>query len=96
MSICSVVSKWMGFRCVYSYFFVTFYMPFGFLTIQGSGVPKGEGVGGSNTLPNSEGLAYRGGIWGFKHPPKFRSFDEVEPDYKLSGKCLVFLFQHPN
>ena len=29
-------------------------------------------------------------------PPKFRSFDKVEPDCKLSGKCLVFLFQHPN
>ena len=34
MSICSVVCKWMGFRCVYLYFFVTFYVPFGFLTIQ--------------------------------------------------------------
>jgi hypothetical protein len=34
---------------------------------------------------------------GFKHPlPKFRSFDKVEPDCKLSRKCLVFLFQHPN
>ena len=34
---------------------------------------------------------------GFKPPPpKFRSFDKVEPDCKLSGKCLVFLFQHPN
>jgi hypothetical protein len=29
-------------------------------------------------------------------PQKFRSFDKVEPDCKLSGKCLVFLFQHPN
>ena len=29
-------------------------------------------------------------------PPKFRRFDKVEPDCKLSGKCLVFLFQHPN
>ena len=29
-------------------------------------------------------------------PPKLRSFDKVEPDCKLSGKCLVFLFQHPN
>ena len=35
---------------------------------------------------------------GFKPPPppEFRSFDKVEPDWKLSGKCLVFLFQHPN
>jgi hypothetical protein len=34
---------------------------------------------------------------GFKHPPpKFRIFDRVEPGCKLSGKCLVFLFQHPN
>jgi hypothetical protein len=30
------------------------------------------------------------------HPAKFRSFDKVEPDWKLSGKCLVFLFQHPD
>ena len=29
-------------------------------------------------------------------PPKFRSFDKVEPDCKLSGKCLALLFQHPN
>ena len=29
-------------------------------------------------------------------PPKFRSFDKVEPDCKLSRKCLVFIFQHPN
>ena len=29
-------------------------------------------------------------------PPKFRRFDKVEPDCKLSGKCLGFLFQHPN
>ena len=28
--------------------------------------------------------------------PKFRSFDKVEPNCKLSGKCLVFLFEHPN
>ena len=33
---------------------------------------------------------------GSNPPPKFRSFDKVEPDCKLSGKCLVFLFQHPN
>ena len=30
------------------------------------------------------------------HPPKFRRFDKVEPDCKLSGKYFVFLFQHPN
>ena len=37
------------------------------------------------------------GFGGFNPPPpKFRSFDKVEPDCKLSGKCLVFLFQHPN
>ena len=29
-------------------------------------------------------------------PPKFRSFDKAAFDGKLSGKCLVFLFQHPN
>ena len=39
----------------------------------------------------------RGGVGVFKPPPpKFQSFDKVEPDCKLSGKCLVFLFQHPN
>ena len=33
----------------------------------------------------------------FKPPPReFRSFDKVKPDCKLSGKCSVFLFQHPN
>ena len=36
----------------------------------------------------------RGG--GFKPPPKFRSFDKAAFDCKLSRKCLVFLFQHPN
>ena len=29
-------------------------------------------------------------------PPKFRSFDKAAFNCKLSGKCLVFLFQHPN
>ena len=37
-----------------------------------------------------------GGGWSVQTPPKFRSFDKVEPDCKLSRKCLVFLFQHPN
>ena len=37
-----------------------------------------------------------GGVWGVKPPPKFRSFEKVELDCKLSGKCLEFLFQHPN
>jgi hypothetical protein len=41
-------------------------------------------------------VAYRGGVWGVQTPPKFRSFDRVEPDCKLSGKCLVLLFQHLN
>jgi hypothetical protein len=38
------------------------------------------------------------GVWGVQTPPppKFRSFDKVEPDCKSRGKCLVFLFQHPN
>ena len=36
-------------------------------------------------------VAYRGGVGVFKPPPpKFQSFDKVEPDCKLSGKCLVF------
>ena len=29
-------------------------------------------------------------------PTKFRSFDTAAFDWKLSRKCLVFLFQHPN
>ena len=40
-----------------------------------------------------------GGIWGFQPPPlppKFRNFDKAAFDCKLSGKCLVFLFHHPN
>jgi len=32
----------------------------------------------------------------FKPNPTSRKFDRVEPDCKLSRKCLVFLFQHPN
>jgi hypothetical protein len=32
----------------------------------------------------------------FKPTPTSRKFDKVAPDCKLSGKCLVFLFQHPN
>ena len=42
----------------------------------------------------TDAVAYQGE--GFKPPPKFRSFDKVEPDCKLSRKCLVFLLQHPN
>ena len=36
--------------------------------------------------------------WGVQtpSPPKFRSFDKVELDCKVSRKCLVFLFQHRN
>ena len=46
----------------------------------------------------SLGMLHCSGIpgGGVQTPPKFRSFDRVEPDCKLSGKCLVFLFQHPN
>ena len=44
----------------------------------------------------TEAVAYRGGFGGFNPPLKFLSFDKVEPDCKLSGKCLVFLFQHGN
>ena len=32
----------------------------------------------------------------FKPTPASRKFDKVKPGCKLSGKCLVFLFQHPN
>ena len=45
-----------------------------------SGVPRGEGGLGCSPPP----------------PPKFRSFEKAAFDGKLSGKCLVFLFQHPN
>ena len=48
----------------------------------------------------SPAVAYRGGEggWVVQTPPssKFRSFDKVESDCKLSGKYLVFLFQHRN
>ena len=39
-----------------------------------------------------------GGFGVFKPPPhpKLRNFDKAAFDCKLSGKCLVFLFQHPN
>jgi hypothetical protein len=52
----------------------------------------------TNTTGSSWPVAYRrgGGVLNPSPPPKFRSFDKVEPDCKLSGKCLVFLFQHPN
>ena len=44
-----------------------------------------------------QAVVYRGGgVWGVQTPPKFRSFDKAAFDCKLSGKCLVFLFQHPN
>ena len=37
-----------------------------------------------------------GGFGVLNPPPKFQSFDKAAFDCKLSGKCLVFLFQHPN
>ena len=36
----------------------------------------------------------RGGFGVFKPLPKFQSFDKAPFDCKLSGKSLVFLFQH--
>jgi hypothetical protein len=40
----------------------------------------------------------RGG--GFKPPPKFRSFENAQPNSQFRGKyirnCLVFLLHHPN
>ena len=54
----------------------------------------------SNQVHNSVQWRIKGrGLGGLQTPsppPKFRSFDKVEPDCKLSGKCLLFLFQHPN
>ena len=44
-------------------------------------------------LKEDSGVPRRGG---FQPPPKFPSFDKVEPDCKLSEKCLVYLFQHRN
>ena len=37
-----------------------------------------------------------GGLGVSNPPPKFRSFYKIKPDCKLSGKCLMFLFQHPD
>jgi hypothetical protein len=37
-----------------------------------------------------------GGLGGSTPPPEIPKFYKVEPDCKLSGKCLVFLFQQPN
>jgi hypothetical protein len=37
-----------------------------------------------------------GGGLGCSTPPEIPKFYKVEPDCKLSGKCLVFLFQDPN
>ena len=45
-----------------------------------SGVPRGEGGFGVFKPP----------------PPKFRSFDKAAFYCRLSGKRLLFLFQHPN
>ena len=51
----------------------------------------------ASNMDDSSGVTRVGGGFGvFKTPPKFQSFDKVEPGCKLSGKCLVFLFQHPN
>ena len=48
------------------------------------------------SLIQSSGVP-RGGGWGVQTLlPKFRSFDKAAFDCKLSGKCLVFLFQDPN
>jgi hypothetical protein len=50
-------------------------------------------------LPNTMDHQWRaeGGIGGSNRPPpKIPKFYKVEQDCKLSGKCLVFLFQHPN
>jgi hypothetical protein len=52
--------------------------------------------GGQVTADLASGVRRGGGDFGVQTPPKFRIFDKVEPDCKLSGKCLVFLFQHPN
>jgi hypothetical protein len=43
-------------------------------------------------------VAYRGGFGVFNPPPppEIPKFYKVERDCKLSGKSLMFLFQHPN
>ena len=48
-----------------------------------------------STVPSCSGVPRNSEVL-TKGTPKFRSFDKVEPHCKLSGKCLVFLFQHPN
>jgi hypothetical protein len=38
----------------------------------------------------------QGGGFGGVNPPEIPKFYKVEPDCKLSGNCLVFLFKHSN
>ena len=58
-------------------------------------VPILRSFANSREIPPSSGVPRRV-VGGFKPPPKFRSFDKLEPDCKFNGKCLVLLFQHPN
>jgi len=66
---------------------------------DGEIIRKKAGVGGASYTKSLTERQWRTEgrlLGGFKPSPKFRSFDKVEKDCKLSGKCLVFLFQHPN
>ena len=58
-------------------------------------VARGDGVEGHETLDDVQWRTEGEGVQ-LPPPTKFRSFDKVEPDCKLSGQCLVLLFQHPN
>jgi hypothetical protein len=50
-----------------------------------------------SSVVESSGVPKGGfGVFNPPPPPEIPNFDKVEPDCKLSGKCLVFLFQHHN
>ena len=58
--------------------------------------PSGFWLLASRPASKSNCLAVAYLVLEFKPNSASRKFDKLKPDCKLSGKCLVFLFQHPN